>query len=100
MYPKTLLSNTRAGDAVNLERFVLDGNSLEQDYFDPKFPIQPDTIIIRQQLNFPEILQRTSGSKLHSFLTAIVAGVYSKRDEKQIKINSLRNTTYQLIRCL
>jgi hypothetical protein len=85
-----------ARDAVDLGRLVLDVNSPEQDYFDPKFSIDPDAIIVRQQLNFSEILQRTSGSKLHSFLTTILAVSYFKRDEKHLLINSLRNTTYQL----
>ena len=85
-----------ARDAVDLGRLVLDLNSPEQDYFDPKFPIDPEAIIVRQQLNFSEILQHTCGSKLHGFLTTILTMSFSKQDEKHLSIYSLRNTTYQL----
>ena len=93
----TLIPNRLlARDAVDLGRLVLDLNSPEQDYFDPKFPIDSEAIIVRQQLNFSEILQHTRGSKLHGFLTTILTNSYFKRDEKQLSISSLRNTTYQL----
>jgi hypothetical protein len=85
-----------ARDAVDIGRLVLDINSPEQDYFDPKFAIDSDTIIVRQQVNFSEILQHTSGSKLHGFLTTAFGASYFKRNEKKLLVNSPRNMTYQL----
>lgn len=85
-----------ARDAVDLGRLVLDVRAPEQDYFVPQSTVAPEDILVQEKFNFSEILQPTSGSNLHSFLTTMLSTSMSRHEERRTQIDAVRNTTYQI----
>src|SRR5262245_27764766 len=91
-----VLNHLLSRDAVALGRLVLNVHSPEQDYLDLHFSLDPADVIVREQLNFAEILQKTSNMRLRGFFTSHLRGDTAKDDTWQSSISTVRNTTYQV----
>lgn len=89
-------SGLLAKDSVNLARLVLDIRSPEQDYFEEQNTTRPEDIVVNQQNDISQILERTHGSKFHGFLSSILSASFSKTSETRVHIDSVSRTTYSI----